>query len=288
MTWLQQTSYQDAKYASQTAPISTSLVRHGMRYGLRCDSMEAQKIHSKFRPDTPLLLGSSKQHFNIGPLPYATTREAVQKLLRAWDWDARPLQPKGRSQDGSGVTWLIQAVEDPACWIYTLQHGDVLITRTRENRPIVQDHSLNVVASKKTLEQLVKKADIDPLQTFDPWQKYQPVSSVASVTAVKASSSTTAQIAEVEARLEKKILAAVQSKDQDASMEPPVGDERVSRLEAQMQQMATHQQQVDSRLGQMQQQIDTQGQQFHTALDSKLNEQMNRIEALLMKRSRHE
>ena len=157
VTWLQQTSYQDAKYASQMAPIATSLVRHGMRYGLRCDSMEAQQIHSKFRPDTPLLLGSSKQQYNIGPLPYATAREAVQKLLRAWDWDARPLQPKGRSQDGSGVTWLIQAVEDPACWIYTLQHGDVLITRTRENRPVVQDHSLNVVASKKTLEQLVKR-----------------------------------------------------------------------------------------------------------------------------------
>ena len=105
---------------------------------------------------------------------------------------------------------------------------------------------------------------------------------------MKASSSATAQIAEVEARLEKKILAAVQSKDQDASMEPPVVDERVSRLEAQMQQMATHQQQVDSRLGQMQQQIDTQGQQFNNALDSKLNEQMSRIEALLTKRSRHE
>ncbi len=288
VTWLQQTNYQDAKYASQTAPISTSLVRHGTRYGLRCDAMEAQQIHSKFRPDMPLLLGSSTQQFHIGPLPYATTREAVQKLLRAWDWDARPLQPKGRSQDGSGITWLIQAVEDPACWIYTLQHGDVLITKTRETRPAVKDNSLNVVASKKTLEQLVKKSDIDPLQTFDPWQKYHPSTSVAPVPAVKASSSATAQIAEVEARLEKKILAAVQNKDQDASMEPPVVDERVSRLEEQIQQIANHQQKFDSRLGQMQQQIDSQGQQFHSALDSKLNEQMSRIEGLLTKRSRFE
>ena len=287
VTWLQQTSYQDAKYASQTAPIATSLVRHGMRYGLRCDSMEAEQIHTKFRPDTPLLLGTSKQQYNVGPLPYATTRESIQKLLKAWDWDARPLQPKGRSQDGSGVTWLIQAVEDPACWIYTLQHGDVLITKTRENRPSVPDNTLNVVASKKTLEKLAKKGD-DPLQSADPWQKYHPTTSVAPVQAAKAPSSATVQIAEVEARLEKKILAAVQNKDQDTSMESPVVDERISRLEVQMQQIATHQQQMDSRVGQMQQQIDTQGQQFNAALDNKLNEQMSRIEALLLKRSRHE
>lgn len=288
VTWLQQTSYQDARYASQTAPSATSLVRHGTRYGLRCDSMEAEQIHSKFRPDTPLLLGSSKQQFCIGPLPYATTREAVQKLLRAWDWDARPLQPRGRSQDGSGVTWLIQAVEDPACWIYTLQHGDVLITKTKESKPIVHDNTLNVVASRKTMEQLAKKVEVDPLQAFDPWQKYQATSSVAAAPIAKVSSSATAQIAEVEARLEKKIMAVVQSKDHDTPMESPVVDERISRLEVQMQQIATHQQQMDSRVGQMQQQIDTQGQQFNAALDCKLNEQMGRIEALLLKRSRHE
>ena len=287
VTWLQQTSYQDAKYASQTSPIDTSLVRHGNRFGLRSDTMEAEQIHAKFRPDTPLLLGASKQQFNLGPLPYATTREAVQKLLRAWDWDARPLQPRGRSQDGSGVTWQIQAVEDPACWIYTLQHGDVLITKTKDNRPVVPDHTLNVVASRKTMDQLAKKGETDPLQKFDPWQKYNPTTS-APMPVAKTPSSTTAQIAEVEARLEKKIMAAVQSKEQDAPMESPIADERISRLETQMQQIVSHQQQMDSRVGQMQQQIDSQGQQFNAALDSKLNEQMGRIEALLMKRSRHE
>ena len=289
VTWLPQTSFQDAKYACQTSPVETSLVRHGERFGIRCDMLEAKQIHEKYRPNTPLLLGTSKQQYNVGPLPFATTRESVQKLLKIWDWDARPLQPRGRSQDGSGVTWAIQAVEDPSHWIYTLQHGDVLITRAKESRPIVKDNTLNVVASKKTIDQLTKHQHNDPLQTNDPWQQYknssQPASSSAKTSAVNAS----AQIAEVEARLEKKILAAVQQKDTDVTMEGSSQvEERVNRLETQIQQLSHHHQQVDSRLGHMQQQIDTQGQQFNTALDQKLNEQMQKIEALLTKRSRHE
>ena len=112
VTWLQNMTFQDAKYAQQTSPQATSLARHGDRFGLRCDTMNAQEIHDKHRPNTPILLGQSKSTYMIGPLPYSTTREARIKLLKAWEWDAKPLQPRGRSQDGQGVNWSILATED--------------------------------------------------------------------------------------------------------------------------------------------------------------------------------
>ena len=120
VTWLQNATFQDAKYAQQTSPQSTSLARHGERYGLRSDTLNAQEIHTKHRPDVPLLLGQSKKMYAIGPLPYSTTKSAIHKLLKAWKWEGRPIQPKGRSQDGTGITWAIQATEDPSHWVFTL------------------------------------------------------------------------------------------------------------------------------------------------------------------------
>ena len=168
VTWLPHMSYQDAKYAQQTSPQATTLARHGDRYGLRCDTMNAQAVHEKHKPDTPLLLGQTKMMFAVGPLPYSTTKAALHKLLKAWEWDARPLQPKGRAQDGSGVTWHIQAVEDPGHWVYTLQHGDVLITKIQNNRPANQTKPFSIVASKKTLDHLQGN---DPWAHYDPWRK---------------------------------------------------------------------------------------------------------------------
>ena len=105
VTWLSGGSLADAKLACQTAPHASSLARHGHRYGIRCDAIHAQEVHKKHHPDTPLLLGAQKSQYTIGPLPYSTTREAVIKLLKAWNWEAKPLQPKGRALDGSGITW---------------------------------------------------------------------------------------------------------------------------------------------------------------------------------------
>lgn len=99
--------------------------------------MNAQEIHSKHRPDTPLLMGQTKMVYAVGPLPFSTTKTALSKMLKAWEWDARPLQPKGRSQDGSGITWHVQATENPGHCVYTMQHGDVLITKVQDGKPVV-------------------------------------------------------------------------------------------------------------------------------------------------------
>ena len=286
VTWLPNMSFQEAKYAQQTAPHPTSMTRHGDRYGLRSDALHAQPVHDKFRPETPLLLGS-KETYLVGPLPFSTTKDGVAKMLKAWQWDARPLQPKGRTPDSNGVQWTIQAVEDPEFWIYTLQHGDVLITKQQPTKSAPPSGQYAVIASRKTLEHLGTQ---DPWLQHDPWQKPTAAAPVSSPLPIAQPSLSNAQLATLEANLEKKIMTSLQAKmpDGDATMEPSQIDHRVSHLEHQLSQVQASQQGLEAKVGQLHTQIEHQGKVFGHALDQKLAEQMDKIESLLTKRSRHE
>eukprot|EP00435_Cladocopium_sp_Y103_P006334 s3326_g2.t1 len=278
VTWLPGTKFQEAKYAQQTSPQVTSLVRHADRYGLRSDTLNAQQIHEKHRPDTPLLLGSSKMLYMLGPLPYSTTKEAVTKLLKAWGWEARPLQPRGRSQDGSGVTWCIQATADPSHWIYVLQHGDVLISKLQEDKPNDAAQAFSIVASRKTMWHLHNNADTDPLQVNDPWKP-----KVGGAKPVNASPSPTtnmhpATLANMEATLEKRILANITQKMpslEDVPMESI--DSRVSQLESQIAQIQHHQQTVDSKLTQVDQSMQH-VQTTQQGIESSVNQMQQQME----------
>ena len=287
VTWLKQTNYQDAKYSQQTSPQSTTLVRYGDRYGLRSDTMNAGEIHQRFRPDTPLLLGQSRQVYLMGPLPFSTTREAVCKLLKAWGWDARPLQAKGRSADGSGVTWAIQAVEEPGHYVYTLAHGDVLISKSSDNRPQQQDRTYNIVASKKTITKLQSTDAPDPWTKQDPWGGYTP-SSTSTASSSRQQALTAGQIATVEANIEQRIRASLnnQGREEDTPMESVTTalEARVATLESQIQQVSAQQQQTDAKIGQFQQQMDHHYNSLNVNIETKFNDQMNRLEALLSKR----
>ena len=314
VTWLQNATFQDAKYAQQTSPQSTSLARHGDRYGLRSDTMNAQEIHTKHRPDVPLLLGQSKKMYAIGPLPYSTTKSAIHKLLKAWQWEGRPIQPKGRSQDGTGITWAIQATEDPSHWVFTLQHGDVLVTKLKEDKPVDMPAPYSIVASRKTLQHLQANAtnaeNADPWLAYDPWkQASQSKTSTQPVT----QSLTTSQIAAIENNIEKKVLQAmstrVHSTEADVNMDSQALESRVQQLESHLQhvqnvqscveakvgqieqqvhQVQVSQHGVESTIGQLQQKLDQQSLHMGRTLDAKLAEQMDKIEALLCKRGRHE
>eukprot|EP00435_Cladocopium_sp_Y103_P008923 s91_g2.t1 len=304
VTWLPNTKFQEAKYAQQTSPQLTSLVRHADRYGLRSDTFNAQQIHEKHRPDTPLLLGSSKMLYMLGPLPFSTTKEAVTKLLKAWGWEARPLQPRGRSQDGSGVTWCIQATADPSHWIYVLQHGDVLISKLQEDKPNDAAQSFSIVASKKTMWHLHNNAETDPLQVNDPWKPKASSNKPLGGPHPQTTNMHPATLANMEATLEKRILANITQKMpnlEDVPMDSM--DSRVSQLESQIAQIQNHQQTVDNKLtqvdqsvqhvqatqqgiessvNQMQQQMEHQNVHLAQTIDRKMSEQLERLESLFM------
>ena len=314
VTWIPNATYQEAKYAQQTSPQATSLVRHANRYGLRSDTLNAQEIHAKHRPDTPLLLGATKKLYALGPLPYSTTKDAVTKLLKAWGWEARPLQPRGRSQDGSGVTWTIQATADPSHWIYVLQHGDVLVSKLQEERPVDANPTYSIVASRKTIQHLHNNADQDPWLTNDPWKPQQKSKAKPAQPAQSQYANLhPAALATMEANLEKKLLAnigpKIASSDQDVAMEPTAIEARVTQLESQLNMVRSNQSAIEQKVvhvdqslskvqmsqhgleqqvGTMQSQLEQQGHHIAQTLEQKMAEQMDRIEALFSKRVRHE
>lgn len=250
--------------------------------------MNAQEIHQKHRPGTPLLLGNQKQLFLLGPLPFSTTKEGICKLISAWQWDARPLQPRGRTMDGTGINWLIQGTENPTHWIYTLKHGDVLITRLPEDKPVQMQDACTIVASKKTIHQLMKKEGEDPIFIDDPWMKGRNSESSRATPSAPAVSHS--QIASIEANLEKKLLEKLAKSDEDVSMDSCTVElsQKVQRLENQMSQVVQSQQAVEVKINGMQQQIDQQHSLFAGAVERQMQEQMDKIECLLSKRNRLE
>ncbi len=286
VTWLPHSSFHEAKYAQQTSPQRTSLVRHGDRYGLRSDTLHAKEVHELHRPETPFLMGGTKMLYSLGPLPYSTTREAIIKLMKVWQWEGRPLQPRGRSADGSGVNWTIQATSDPSHFVYQLQHGDVLITKAFPKKTDDRDSTLNIVASKKTIEQLQQTEQIDPLWQQDPWKQYKPSSQTAASS--HAPAITQAQLAKIEDNVARKVQATIQPKDEDANMTDAQTQDRISKLEHQIQSVTSQQRNIEDKIGNMQHQLDQQGVQFKQTLEQQLGDQMSRIEALLVKRVRHE
>eukprot|EP00438_Fugacium_kawagutii_P006940 Skav203606 [mRNA] locus=scaffold935:358599:363133:+ [translate_table: standard] len=282
VTWLPNMTYQEAKYALQTAPHKVSLVRHGERYGLRSDTINALQVHTKFRADTPMLLGATKTLYALGPLPFSTSKEAVAKLLKAWDWDARPLQPRGRSADHSGITWTIQAVEEPSHWIFSLQRGDVLITKIQPTtKPVSPNAQFSIVASRKTMDHLRQNED-DPMLSNDPWL---PAAQKSRAQAAAASSVTSTQLVQLEASLEQKMKKAIEERApatlaEDVPMEP-VMESRLAAVEQHLQQLQQSQVNTDQKVNQLQAQIDHQTQKFGEVMDTKMAEQMERLEALL-------
>ena len=85
-------------------------------------------------------------------------------------------------------------------------------------------------------------------------------------------------------------MAAIQAKSQetDVAMDADHIESRVSQLERQIQQVHAQQIGMDNKINVMQTQLEAQGQQFNASLDMKLAAQMDKIEALFSKRSRHE
>eukprot|EP00438_Fugacium_kawagutii_P011889 Skav219170 [mRNA] locus=scaffold648:332883:337686:- [translate_table: standard] len=285
VTWLPQLTYQDAKYAQQTSPQETTLVRHGDRFGLRSDTMNAQEVHEKHRPGVPMLLGNTKTQYLVGPLPFSTTKDGIIKLLKSWKWEAVPLQPRGRTPDQAGIAWAIQATEDPSHWVYSCKHGDVLVTRQQPERKPNPAAMPAIVASRKTLAHFQQP---DPWLQHDPWSR--PVDAAARKPVPSSSQPVTQnQLATLEQSVERRVLQAIQARSEaDVSMESTQIESKVQLLEQQVAAVQQSQQAIEGRVTHMQTQLDQQTNVFANIMETKMQEQMDRIDQLLRKRSIHE
>lgn len=306
VVWLPKTAKPDALTSQQTSEQWSCLARNGAKFGLRIRDVDAKEVHDHYKPFVPYLDGTSLNTFVVGPFGFGVTKQGLVKLFAQWKWAARPCQPRGKSTDGAGMLWEVQAQERPAFEVYTLEHGDVLISMVDKKKPPVKPKS-DILAPTRTLDVLKARTvsgkdsssqSEDGLQKNDPWASFVPSSKVQRVapTLIDARHAT-AQVDAIQANVDKKVAATLAQFEQkmleprDAAMDTPgltrldELEHRMNAIESTMQcQQAQHQQHqnhVAAQFTQLQQQVDAQGHSLQRHLDEKMQEQLGQIERLL-------
>ena len=293
--WLPRKTFSEASVAKQMTTVDAVLVRYGDKYGLRVSNEHAEQVHGEHRPDLQYLDGTSLKKYKVGPLPYGSTKQSIVNAFAKWGWAARPLGPQGQSSDRAGTMWLVQATTDPSHWVFQMHHGDVLISP--ETAVVSSAVKSSIIASQKTLQCLKdatkqndnKKEGQDPWIHRDPWS--QPTTKELSVGQVASMQ------AHLEATIDKKLRESMPA-SADCEM-TDASDSRIVQLEQQVQQLkgnfqhfeqrqTAHNQSIYSQVQQMDQKMQDQHVTINRMLDSKLADQMQKIEALLTKRNRTE
>ena len=309
VVWLAKTDKGTALTALQTTTGSVSLARSGLRFGIRAKVSEIEAIHNQHKSHLPYLDTNAALKYMVGPFPYGATREGIIKVFSGWGWSARPTQPRGRSGDGQGVQWEVMASSHPDCEVYSMKHGDVILT-LMDSKKASDKPMHDIMASAKTIALLrqppvkpmsLSASEIDPLQHHDPWASYQPPKAAKFGGTSEAAKNT--QIEAITANVDRRLAETLAQVDQrlaanDTVMQEPDEckiaefEERLQRMEVNLQQQQQsqqhYQQQVSVQFQQVQSQIESQSSNFQTHLDQKMNEQLAQIELLLDKKQRRE
>eukprot|EP00435_Cladocopium_sp_Y103_P018828 s3822_g4.t1 len=296
VVWTPKTNAQELNHLRQTNPGVLGLVRIGDRRGLRVPASQASAIHALVRPDTMYLPVGPRKTFLVGPFPYGCDRHAISRARKKASWEAKPLQPSAPVA-GKGNVWLVQSIDEPPASMFHTTHGEVIITRHRDE-PMPKHHVPKPVGAASTLalrggKAPLKTGESDPWSKTDPWSSWQPTMSTARG-AVQATESLK--------QLETRIFDAVVDKlPTSAPMDEDFPD-RLQVLEGQVQQLMTKHQKLEhsmaehsnhqgQQIANLQNQITTQGQQFHGQLASQeqsiaamFETQMSQIRSLLSKR----
>ncbi|CAL1170377.1 unnamed protein product, partial [Cladocopium goreaui] len=208
----------------------------------------------------------------------------------------------GITPDKNGLVWIAHASEPPNFFIFTMQHGDVLISEVQSSKPSAKRVEGVPVASARTLRHLNSSAMVaanvshdiskqDPLQLNDPW------AGAAKGQSARSTSITPSQMASMENNVEKRLRATFQqqltgTKTDDAPMDAQV-DTRVTQLEQQVssltdnlnqltgslssfkqQQQQTHNAQVVHQVQALKQQAEQQDNAIRSILDQKMEARM--------------
>ena len=290
VVWLPQLTHAEVKHRAQCEASSVGIARNGRRFGVRVAAVHFQEVFQALKPEAVYLAPGPRVTWHCGPWPYGVDRKALASVFRQWKWDARPLQPV-QAVTG-GMMWAAQAIADPPQAVYSMQHGQIVISRKAPGESNTNQPPAEVIGQSSTVQLCTsdKSTKIDPWTLNDPWQAALP-SDGGSTGAPQAK----AQLEDLEQRLEKNILARLPT-----NMEVDDGQEqRLQQLEHQVSALVSRQQslevvvqdnqtqctaQVQQLQVQMTAQMDLQGRRMQCMFD----DQMSKLEAILAKKSRHE
>ena len=287
----------------QTNPAVLGVARIGDRFGLRVLASQAASVHKVVRPDAVYLSQGVRQTFLIGPIPYGTDRKALSRALLKVPWEAKPLQPITAVEGQKGVMWTVVAVQEPPQNIVQMAHGEVVITRQKDQVEQKQNPS-KPVAAPSTISlcgMQARTGQVDPWLKLDPWGGYQPtVKQDAHQTELAVANESLRQL---ETKIEQSVISKL---PQISPMEQDDMPDRVAELETRFQALMDRQQKLESvvqetstsqsaQIGHLQAQINAQGQQLSGQMEANqqtiqgmFEAQMSQIRSLLAKRPRED
>ena len=290
VVWLPHLSFSEVKHRAQCEALSIGIARNGRRFGVRVAACHFQQVFRALKPEALFLAPGPRVTWHCGPWPYGVDRKALATVFRQWKWDARPLQPVHAVS--GGMMWAVQAIADPPQVVIGMQHGQVVISRVKVNEDTQSHPPAEVIGQSSTVQLCTtsKAAAFDPWTVHDPWQSSLPVDAHPGAGLPQAK----AQLEDLEHRLEQSILSKLPT-----NMEVDGQETRLQQLENQISTLAARQQslegvvqenqtqctaQVHQLQVQMTAQMDLQGRRMQSMFD----DQMNKLEAILAKKSRHE
>ena len=272
--WIPKRPHSEVVALQAMLDTQVSLIRVGARYGFKVPTADAAQLHEKVSPGAPFIAGPSKATYRVGPFPWGTTKKAIQQLFQQWGWVARAVHSVAKAKDSSGLMWLVHANSPPGHLVYQLQHGDVIIHQDPQQSKDTW-RPPQAQASRKE----VQAHQFDEVYHNDPWAD--------SAMKLRKLEVTAAQLSALEATIDQKISHQLGNKMQDHDEQmPPTIEPRIQALEQQMAQLHQRSIQLDGRVEYLHQQVEHQSAKFESALDSKLQDQMHRIEMLMTKRAR--
>eukprot|EP00438_Fugacium_kawagutii_P026055 Skav224817 [mRNA] locus=scaffold21:147431:151918:- [translate_table: standard] len=296
--WLGKKSFSEATVASQTTPHPTWVVRNGTKYGLRTPLANVEAVYKLHHPSQEYIAGPKTQ-YTLGPMPWGTTKQSLQRVFQQWGWNAVAGQPQGQSADHQGIFWSCTASEQPSHWAFSMQHGDIIIS-AKPSKAATPKPNASVIASQKTMRAIQAPAKSTEAPKPEPWTADNDPWAKPTT---RAPALAPAQLATIEEQVFTRIRDTM--KDDDVTMENQEltkTTDRVATLEAQVQSLhdsmqtmsqtvhtfqqkqSQHNLQVQNSVTSLKTQVDAQGSRFQTALDQKLESQMERIEELFAKR----
>jgi hypothetical protein len=129
VVWLAGHDRDQALHKLRTCTHGIAIARLHHRYGVRVAKAHEKKTHEELRPDDDYVDVEVKQVYTIFPVPFGLQRAQMVKLLSAWQWQAKRLQPtKGNLQ---GQAWTVGASTPPPNKVMPGFDQDILITLQR-------------------------------------------------------------------------------------------------------------------------------------------------------------
>ena len=164
--WIPGSSLKQVVHLMNTIDDVEGVARIQERHGILCLAKNAEALHKQFCADRPFYDVECTHRFRLEPLLVGSQMQGIAEVLKAWKWNARPLQPLRGSQ---GKAWEVASSGPPPCDFFRAKHGLITAVLLKEVASTKQQND-QVVATAKTRRHISEAGSTGgEVELADPW-----------------------------------------------------------------------------------------------------------------------